>query len=199
MKMGGCDLCDLGALGTIIKVETPCSLPSLNLYPQSWGNETPAGSPCRISASLGYLFILYWLMVRVAIATTSDESVWTWLPYSSDHSFWAMCSHTLLLRCGVFHGPPACQRVCVHLSPSPNSRCPEVPQVLCGTWKPWACNLRLFFLLFNLGFIFNFIGVQLIYNVVSISGVQHSDSAVCIHISTLFKILFSYRLSQNIE
>ena len=33
---------------------------------------------------------------------------------------------------------------------------------------------------------FNFIGVELIYNVVLVSGVQQSDSVIRIHISTLF-------------
>ena len=39
----------------------------------------------------------------------------------------------------------------------------------------------------------------MIYNIVLLSGVQQSDSAIHIHISVLFYILFSYRLSQNIE
>ena len=38
-----------------------------------------------------------------------------------------------------------------------------------------------------------FIGVQLIYNVVLVSGVQQNDSVKHIHISTLFQILFPYR------
>ena len=40
---------------------------------------------------------------------------------------------------------------------------------------------------------------MLIYNVVFVSGVQHSDSVIHIHIYILFQILFPYRLSQNIE
>ena len=42
-----------------------------------------------------------------------------------------------------------------------------------------------------------FIEVELIYNVVSISAVQQSDSVIRIYI--LFKILFHYGLSQDIE
>ena len=38
-----------------------------------------------------------------------------------------------------------------------------------------------------------FIGVQLIYNVLLVSGVQQNDSVKHIHISTLFQILFPYR------
>ena len=48
----------------------------------------------------------------------------------------------------------------------------------------------------------NFIGVQSIYNVVLVSGVQQSESVIHIHISTLFfffLILFPYRLLQSIE
>ena len=41
-----------------------------------------------------------------------------------------------------------------------------------------------------------FIGVELIYNVVLVSGVQRSDSVIHIHISTLFQIIFHYRLLQ---
>ena len=36
-----------------------------------------------------------------------------------------------------------------------------------------------------------FIGVELIYNVMLVSGIQQSESVT--HISTLFKILFPYR------
>ena len=43
------------------------------------------------------------------------------------------------------------------------------------------------------------IEIWLIYNVVLISGTQQSDSVIHIHISILFQILFSYRLSQNVE
>ena len=45
----------------------------------------------------------------------------------------------------------------------------------------------------------NFIGVQLIYNVVLVLGVQQRDSVIHIHIFILFQILFSYRLSENAE
>ena len=38
-----------------------------------------------------------------------------------------------------------------------------------------------------------FIGIQLIYNVVLVSGIQQSESVIHIHIFTLFKILFPYR------
>ena len=55
----------------------------------------------------------------------------------------------------------------------------------------------LFLKLFLLNF--NFIGVQLIYSVVLVSGVRLSDSVIHIHIFILFYILFSYRLSQNVE
>ena len=50
-----------------------------------------------------------------------------------------------------------------------------------------SCVLKAFnFILF---FKF-FIGVQLIYNVVLVSGIQHSDSAIHTHIFILFQILF---------
>ena len=42
-------------------------------------------------------------------------------------------------------------------------------------------------------------GMQLIYKVVLVSGVQQSDSVIYTHISLLFKILFPFRLLQNIE
>ena len=38
-----------------------------------------------------------------------------------------------------------------------------------------------------------FIGVQLLYNVVFVSTVQQSESTICIHISPLFWISFSFR------
>ena len=48
-------------------------------------------------------------------------------------------------------------------------------------------------------FYFNFIGVQLIYNAESVPVVQHSDSVIHPNEFTLCWILFSYRLSQNID
>ena len=44
-----------------------------------------------------------------------------------------------------------------------------------------------------------YIGVQLIKNVVLVSGVQQSDSVIHIHVSIRFQILFPVRLLQNIE
>ena len=54
----------------------------------------------------------------------------------------------------------------------------------------------------TLGFFCNLlfqIGVQLINNVVLVSGVQQSDSVIHIDVSILFQILFPIRLLQNIE
>ena len=39
----------------------------------------------------------------------------------------------------------------------------------------------------------------MINNVVLVSGVQQSDSVIHIHVSILFRILFPFRLLQNIE
>ena len=39
----------------------------------------------------------------------------------------------------------------------------------------------------------------MINNVVLVSGVQQSDSVIHIHVTILFKILFPFRLLQNIE
>ena len=44
-----------------------------------------------------------------------------------------------------------------------------------------------------------YIGVELINNVVLVSGVQQSDSVMHIYISILFQILFPFRLLQSIE
>ena len=44
-----------------------------------------------------------------------------------------------------------------------------------------------------------FIGIELIYNVVLVSGVPQSESVIHIHISVLFYISFPYRLLQSIE
>ena len=46
-----------------------------------------------------------------------------------------------------------------------------------GWW--WAGRARLLFFFF-----FNFIGIWLLYNVVLVSAVQYSESAICIHISS---------------
>ena len=43
-------------------------------------------------------------------------------------------------------------------------------------------------------FFLNFIGVELIYTVVLVSSVQHSDSVIHIHVFILFQIRFPYRL-----
>ena len=42
-------------------------------------------------------------------------------------------------------------------------------------------------------------GIELINNIVLVSGVQQSDSVMHIHISILFQILFPFTLLQNIE
>ena len=55
---------------------------------------------------------------------------------------------------------------------------------------------KFFFLFFN--FLF-YIGVELINNVVLVSGVQQSDSVIHVHVSILFQILFPIRLLHNIE
>ena len=39
----------------------------------------------------------------------------------------------------------------------------------------------------------------MLYNVVLVSAVQQSESAICIHISPLFRISFSFRSPQSIE
>ena len=49
-----------------------------------------------------------------------------------------------------------------------------------------------------LNFLF-YIGVELINNVVLVSGVQQSDSVTHIHVSVLSQILFPIRLLQSIE
>ena len=46
---------------------------------------------------------------------------------------------------------------------------------------------------------FFLIGIQLIYNVVLVSGVQQNDSIIHIHISILFQIIFPFRLLQSIK
>ena len=51
-------------------------------------------------------------------------------------------------------------------------------------------------------FLFNFlfsIGVEWSNNVVLVLSMQQSDSVICIHVSVLFKIIFPFRLLQNIE
>ena len=53
------------------------------------------------------------------------------------------------------------------------------------------------FLLFK-KFLFH-IGVQFTNNVVLVSGAQESDSVIHIHVSTLFQILFPFKLLQNTE
>ena len=46
-------------------------------------------------------------------------------------------------------------------------------------------------------FFFTIIGIYLLYSVVLVSVVQHSESAVCIHISSLFSwISFPFRSPQ---
>lgn len=45
----------------------------------------------------------------------------------------------------------------------------------------------------------HYIGGQLIYNAVLVSAVRHSDSVIHIRTCNLFRVLFPYRLLQNIE
>ena len=45
---------------------------------------------------------------------------------------------------------------------------------------------------------FNFIGVELTYNAVLVSGIYQNESVIYIHIYILFQILFPCKLLQNI-
>ena len=48
-------------------------------------------------------------------------------------------------------------------------------------------------------FLFVFIGVYLLYIAVSVSAVQHSESAICIYVSSLFWISFPFWSPQSTE
>ena len=61
-------------------------------------------------------------------------------------------------------------------------------------FKKYFCFLYL--LIFK--FLF-YVGVELINNVVLVSGVQQGDSVIHIHVSIHFQILFPLRLLQDIE
>ena len=56
----------------------------------------------------------------------------------------------------------------------------------------------LYFFFFSF-LIFFFIELQLVYNVVLVSGVQQSDSFIHTYISIFFQIYFPYRSLQNTE
>ena len=58
-------------------------------------------------------------------------------------------------------------------------------------------SLKKIYIFFKCLFLVYFIEAWLIYSVVLISAVQHSDSVI--HICILFHILFHYGLSQDIE
>ena len=66
---------------------------------------------------------------------------------------------------------------------------------VCKWQKPGSTGFILFYFL---TFLF-YIGVELINNVVLISGVQQSDSVIHIHVAILFQILFPFRLLHNTE
>ena len=57
---------------------------------------------------------------------------------------------------------------------------------------PKKDNISFFNILF-------YVGVQLINTVVLVSGEQQSNSIIHIYVSTLFQILFPFRLFYNIE
>ena len=66
--------------------------------------------------------------------------------------------------------------------------------------QTWLCVIQSYragFLNLSTNFLEICIGLQLIYSVVLVSGIQHSDSVM--HTSTLFQILFPYRSLQIIE
>ena len=59
-------------------------------------------------------------------------------------------------------------------------------------------NEAKFYFIIFFNFLF-YIGVELINNVVLVSGIQESDSVIHIHVSLLFQILFPFRLLHNIK
>ena len=60
--------------------------------------------------------------------------------------------------------------------------------VFCFWWVFWFIYLFI-----------NFIGLQLLYNVVLVSTVQQSELAVCVHITPLFWLSFLFRSPQSTE
>ena len=75
---------------------------------------------------------------------------------------------------------------------------PCIGRWILNHWTIREVPIQAFFFFFLLFFLF-FIGVQLLYNVVLVSAVQQSESAICIHISTLFWISFPFRSPQSTE
>ena len=79
---------------------------------------------------------------------------------------------------------------------------PTTSTLLLSTWSPAILSPPgpgSLISLITLSLQKNFIGVQLIYNVVLVSSIQQNDSVTHIHVSTLFKIIFPYRSLQSIE
>ena len=65
---------------------------------------------------------------------------------------------------------------------------------------PVGYRFLFIFLVTSIIYLFIYLfGVELIYNVVLVSGVQQSNSVIHMHIYILFPILFHYRLLQDIE
>ena len=85
-----------------------------------------------------------------------------------------------------------------------NDSLPKLPKSPCLHPDPPALTLHpnpclSMLILKGIFFKLIFIGVQLIYNVVLVSGVQQSESAISTHISILLDFFFPYKSLQSIE
>ena len=78
-----------------------------------------------------------------------------------------------------------------------SSGCPLSGGTLASAQFTRISPLLILFLFFKILFIL--FGVQLINNVVLVSGVQQSDLVIHIHVSILLQILFPFRLLHNME
>ena len=85
---------------------------------------------------------------------------------------------------------------CRFVSPCPESQSiigkQRQPLYWQNNWSHSNCPLQIAKCAYMHYLLKNYLGVQLIYNAVLVSGVQQSDSFIYIHISTLFQILSPY-------
>ena len=75
----------------------------------------------------------------------------------------------------------------------------QVSKQSCGPIKQCSCIMSKGHSIIPSLFLLIFIGVQLLHNVVLVSSVQQSESAICIHISLPFWISFPFRSPKSTE
>ena len=147
----------------------------------------------QVSVNAFWYFYFYGVEFRSLnhLKPFSEESPGNVSPLVADPGLWSTSSIVVAHRL-------SCSRACGIFLDQESNLCLMHWQADSLPLSHQGSPLQFLLLLLTFSFLFYF-GVQLINKVMSVSVVQQSDSVIHTHVSSLFQILFPFRLSQNIK